>query len=80
MTNNGNGFCTTLIPINYDSCNEHTANACNWSTELGFRSLHPNGALFVFGDGGVRFLPQTIDHPLYQNLGAKADGLAASAP
>jgi prepilin-type N-terminal cleavage/methylation domain-containing protein len=84
MTNDGNGFCTTLIPINYDSCNENTTNACNrpcnWSTELGFRSLHPNGALFVFGDGGVRFLPQTIDHPLYQNLGAKADGQAATPP
>jgi len=84
MTNNGNGFCTTLIPINYDSCNENTANACNrpcnWSTELGFRSLHPRGALFAFGDGSVHYLPQTIDHPLYQNLGAKADGQAATAP
>jgi prepilin-type N-terminal cleavage/methylation domain-containing protein len=84
MSNDGNGFCTTLIPINYDSCNENAANPCNrpcnWSTELGFRSAHPNGALFLFGDGGVRFLPQSIDHPLYQNLGAKADGQAASAP
>lgn len=84
MTNDGNGLCTTLIPINYDSCNENHDNPChrpcNWSTELGFRSLHPNGALFGFGDGGVRFLPQNIDHLLYQNLGAKADGQAATAP
>jgi prepilin-type N-terminal cleavage/methylation domain-containing protein len=84
VTNDGNGFCTTLIPINYDSCNETAANSCNrpcnWSTELGFRSLHANGAFFLFGDGSVHFLPQNIDHPLYQYLGAKADGQAASVP
>jgi prepilin-type N-terminal cleavage/methylation domain-containing protein len=81
-SNDGNGFCTTLIPINYNSCDDNAANACNrscnWSTELGFRSLHAGGAYFTFGDGGVRFLPQTIDHQLYQYLGAKADGQAAT--
>jgi len=81
-TNNGNGFCTTLIPINYDSCNEKAANfcnqPCNWSTEVGFKSLHANGAFFMFGDGSVRFLSQSIDHTLYQYLGGKADGQAAS--
>jgi prepilin-type N-terminal cleavage/methylation domain-containing protein len=81
-TNNGSGFCTTLIPINFDSCHETAANSCNqpcnWSTELGFKSLHANGAFFMFGDGSVRFLSQSIDHALYQNLGAKADGQAVS--
>jgi prepilin-type N-terminal cleavage/methylation domain-containing protein len=81
-SNDGNGFCTTLIPINYDSCNDNAANACNrscnWSTELGFRSLHSNGAFLAFGDGSVRFISQTLDHQLYQYLGAKADGHAAS--
>jgi len=81
-TNDGNGFCSTLIPINYDSCNDNATNACNrsnnWSTELGFRSLHPAGAQFAMGDGGVRFVGQTIDHQLYQYLGAKADGQGAT--
>ena len=81
-SNDGNGFCSTLIPINYNSCDDNAANACNrsfnWSTELGFRSLHSNGAFFAFGDGGVRFLSQTIDHQLYQYLGAKADGHSAT--
>lgn len=81
-TNNGSGFCTTLVPINFDSCNERANNSCNqpcnWSTELGFKSLHANGALFTFGDGSVHFVSQTIDHALYQFLGGKADGQAAS--
>lgn len=81
-SNNGNGFCTTLIPINYNSCDDNAANACNrscnWSTELGFRSLHAGGAFFTFGDGSVRFLNQNIDHRNYQFLGGKADGQAAA--
>jgi prepilin-type N-terminal cleavage/methylation domain-containing protein/prepilin-type processing-associated H-X9-DG protein len=81
-SNDGNGFCTTLIPINYNSCNDNAASACNrscnWSTELGFRWLHTGGAVVAFGDGSVRLLSQTIDHQLYQYLGAKADGQAST--
>ena len=83
-SNNGNGFCTTLIPINFNSCDDAAVNACNrscnWSTELGFRSLHANGAWFAFGDGSTHFVSATIDHALYQNLGAKADGNAVALP
>jgi prepilin-type N-terminal cleavage/methylation domain-containing protein len=83
-SNNGNGFCTTLIPINFNSCDDNASSACNrscnWSTELGFRSLHSGGAFFALGDGSVRFVPQTIDHTAYQYLGAKADGHVASVP
>jgi prepilin-type N-terminal cleavage/methylation domain-containing protein len=81
-SNNGNGFCTTIIPINFNSCNDTAPSpcnqSCNWNTELGFKSAHAGGAYFTWGDGGVRFLSQTIDHTLYQYLGAKADGQAAS--
>ena len=77
-TNNGNGYCTTLIPINYDSCNEEAADACarpcNWNTEVGFKSSHSGGAQFLLGDGSVHFVPETIDHQIYQYLGAKSDG------
>jgi len=80
----------TQIPINFDTCrtqaqaqalgmNNCFAN-CTWNTEVGFKSLHPNGAEFVFGDGSVRFLTQNIDMVTYNYLGDKADKKAVSAP
>jgi prepilin-type processing-associated H-X9-DG protein len=78
MTNNGNGYCTTLIPINYDTCDDEATDLChrpfNWTTEVGFKSAHPGGAQFLFGDGSVHFLGEEIDHQGYQYLGAKGDG------
>lgn len=83
-SNNGNGLTSTLIPINYNSCDPNAANPCNrpcnWTTELGFRSRHPNGANFLFGDGSVHFLSQSIDHWNYNYLGCKNDGKAAQIP
>ena len=77
-TNDGNGYCTTIIPINYDSCDVTAADPCrrpcNWNTEVGFKSAHPDGAQFLFGDGSVQFLRETIDHQTYQYLGGKSDG------
>ena len=77
-SNDGNGYCTTLIPINYDTCNDEAPDpchrSCNWNTEVGFKSVHSGGAHFLFGDGAVHFLQSSIDHPMYQRLGAKNDG------
>jgi prepilin-type N-terminal cleavage/methylation domain-containing protein len=81
-TNNGNGYCTTLIPINYDTCSDDAQDACHrpcsWNTDVGFKSAHPGGAQFALGDGSVHFIQESIDHQTYQYLGAKADGQAAS--
>lgn len=81
-SNNGNGFCTTLIPINYDTSNDDSPDPChrsyNWNTELGFRSAHTGGANFLMGDGSVHFVTQSLDHKTYQNLGAKQDGQVAT--
>ena len=79
-SNNGNGLTTTIIPINFDTCNPSSAKVdpcnknCNWSAELGFKSAHPGGAHFAFGDGSCRLLAEDIDHQTYQYLGDKADG------
>ena len=78
ITNNGSGYCTTLIPINYDTCDEAAVDPCHrpctWNTDVGFKSAHPGGAHFLMGDGSVQFLEEAIDHQAYQYLGAKADG------
>lgn len=83
-SNNANGLTSTLIPINNNTCNDAATDGCqrpcNWSTELGFKSLHPGGANFLLGDGAVVFLTQNIDHNNYQALGGKSDGKTAVLP
>lgn len=89
-SNNGSGLCGTLIPINFNSCYASGVTLppsltdcnrnCTWNTEFGFKSRHPGGAQFVFGDGAVHFLSETIDHRNYQFLGAKNDGQPATVP
>jgi prepilin-type N-terminal cleavage/methylation domain-containing protein len=83
-SNNGNGYCSTLIPINEDTCNKDALDPChkpcNWNTEVGFKSMHSGGAYFLFGDGSVHFIVDTIDHNLYQLLGAKNDGQTTEWP
>jgi prepilin-type N-terminal cleavage/methylation domain-containing protein/prepilin-type processing-associated H-X9-DG protein len=83
-SNNGNGLVATMVPINYNSCDASASDGCkrpcNWNTELAFKSRHPGGAQFVFGDGNVRFFPESIDHWNYQYLGAKADGKPVVMP
>ena len=79
-SNNGCGVMCTTIPINYNSCGDRSLAAndgchtdCNWNTSTGFKSCHPDGAQFLFGDGAVRFLPNDIDGWTYQGLGAISD-------
>jgi prepilin-type N-terminal cleavage/methylation domain-containing protein/prepilin-type processing-associated H-X9-DG protein len=40
----------------------------------GFRSAHPGGANFLFGDGSVRFLNSGTDALVYRHLGHRSDG------
>lgn len=84
-SNSGQGLSTTLVPINTNTCSTDPAESgcarpCNWNYELGFRSRHPGGATFAFGDGSVHFLPDTIDHVTYQRLGGKSDRQPAEIP
>jgi prepilin-type N-terminal cleavage/methylation domain-containing protein/prepilin-type processing-associated H-X9-DG protein len=80
--NSGNANATTIIPINYvcdyhdpagNGCTNPTVNYENWTVSWGFRSRHPGGANFVFGDGGVHFLRQDIDPRTYNLLGCRND-------
>lgn len=82
--NNGQGMFSTLYPINLDTCNTSNTSGCNWwnnwTEEFGFKSQHIGGAQFLMGDGSVHFISENIDHGVYNNLGAKADGNTVEFP
>ncbi len=46
---------------------------------FGFRSQHPGGVNFMFGDGSVRFIKQTIDLTTYRALSTRNGGEVISA-
>ncbi|MDP7275616.1 MAG: DUF1559 domain-containing protein, partial [Planctomycetaceae bacterium] len=45
----------------------------NWQTSQGFKSKHENGAHFLFVDGRVKMLNDSINYRTYQRLGDRAD-------
>jgi prepilin-type N-terminal cleavage/methylation domain-containing protein len=78
-SHSGQGLISTVVPINFDSCNSESASArCGywdtWVSELGFKSAHPGGVHVVMGDASVQFIPDSIDMLTYNRLGGKADG------
>ena len=85
------GICinTTIVPINtfltyldpgQNRCQNWQINVDNWNITFGYRSRHPNGAQFVFADGSVHFLPQSMSHMIYNQLGCRDDGMSATLP
>lgn len=48
--------------------------ASNDNMYLHSRSMHPGGAQIALADGSVRFVPETIDTTIFQNLGNRSDG------
>jgi prepilin-type N-terminal cleavage/methylation domain-containing protein/prepilin-type processing-associated H-X9-DG protein len=76
----GMWFATTA-PMNYETDPElvDTTQVCRrWDKDFnaanGFKSRHSGGANFVFCDGSVHFLNESIDYTNYQRLGARSDG------
>jgi prepilin-type N-terminal cleavage/methylation domain-containing protein/prepilin-type processing-associated H-X9-DG protein len=84
---NGCAIISTMIPINYDTCqgvDACSSDGCkseyNYSTSIGFKAAHPGGVNFVMCDGSVHFFSESIDHQTYQYLGACDDGRPAVPP
>src|SRR5262249_8544427 len=71
---NGNPFGTPQAgnPVGW-------LNTCPNLGQFGSRSRHPGGANFLFGDGSVRFLKETINLPTYRALATRALGEVVSA-
>ncbi|MCL6504841.1 MAG: DUF1559 domain-containing protein [Pirellulales bacterium] len=83
-------WMATTAPINFPTCPGEFGNnpdpwagviagrECNhfqvWTTSQGFKSRHPGGAQFVFCDGSVHFLSETMNYDMYQRLGDRRDG------
>ncbi|HET6425969.1 MAG TPA: DUF1559 domain-containing protein [Planctomycetaceae bacterium] len=88
-SNNGQGLTSTVIPINYNSCDTSAATGaspadcsrrCNWVTELAYKSQHVGGCHILMGDGTVRFFSENISMAVYSRLGAKSDGVPVEVP
>ncbi len=68
---------TTLFSLKMNSAFLRTAEqnkTVSWLNAQGHASYHVGGAQFVFLDGSVRFLSDTIDYPTYCLAGDRADG------
>ena len=77
-------IASTNIPINVmatpaqipqDSMTDGQRHTINPHARLGgYKSFHPGGAQFVFGDGSVRLLRQSIDYRADCSLGTRGGG------
>lgn len=76
LTRNFQGSRTGLR-INSPSTNE---NGESWTRNHGAGSYHPGGAMFAIGDASVRFLPETMDFRVYNQIGHKSDGTVVEIP
>jgi prepilin-type processing-associated H-X9-DG protein len=81
-------FCTnfpvggTNIPLNLMEKTNRTDGSSEspYYRACGFKSLHPGGLHFAFADGGVRFVNDTIDYKLINELGSRAGGEPVALP
>ena len=74
-------FATTAPinhPTDYDLYHGSPPPGGDWESDFntanGFKSRHPGGANFVFADGSVHFLSDSIDYTNYQRLGPDPTG------
>ncbi|MGL4422306.1 MAG: DUF1559 domain-containing protein, partial [Gemmataceae bacterium] len=85
--NGGASHASTIAPINMKVVPEGGCVSSgpdwrrgNWNVAWGFKSNHTQGANFLFADGGVRFIAESIDHRTYQLLGARSDRQTVTVP
>lgn len=72
-------FASTHAPLNYFPP-EPFDPWWGWRNQVGFRSRHPGGAQFAWGDGHVSLLNESIDRAIYRGLSTRALGEAVTPP
>ncbi len=65
-------WASTSPPINYTP--DPNNPWFGWPDQTGFRSRHPGGAHFLWGDGHITFLSEVIDEIVYRGLSTRAGG------
>jgi prepilin-type N-terminal cleavage/methylation domain-containing protein/prepilin-type processing-associated H-X9-DG protein len=65
-------WSSTHAPLNYTP--PPPLNAWDWVNQRGFRSRHAGGAQFVFADGHVTFVSDSIDMTTYRGLSTRDGG------
>ncbi|MCY2986766.1 MAG: DUF1559 domain-containing protein [Planctomycetota bacterium] len=77
-------FATTSHPINYLNqsliANRPTQANARWDESIGFRSYHPAGAMFLLGDGAVRFVSENVDGVVYRATASRDGGETDKLP
>jgi prepilin-type N-terminal cleavage/methylation domain-containing protein/prepilin-type processing-associated H-X9-DG protein len=71
---------STENPVNTPPGTGIVLTAYGYSCNGAFGSLHPGGANFLFGDGHVRFISETIDLAIYRALSTRKGGESVSLP
>jgi prepilin-type processing-associated H-X9-DG protein len=86
------GTLGMTVPLNWRTSDVPGVNGCAavfdvltaWNCRYaysfkGFKSEHPGGANFLFADGSVKFVKQTIQHRIYCALGSRNGGEVISS-
>ncbi len=69
------GFSGYTVPAGAPAGTTGCNGDSNWQTSQGFKSKHPGGAQFLFCDGSVHFIGETVEYRTYQVLGSRNDAL-----
>lgn len=67
-------YTTTPMNLHQVANWPYDPNRVSEDGKYSFRSVHPGGAMFLFADGSVKFLRQTIPMDTYRALGSRAGG------